>query len=685
MKRHFFTQQVKRMICFLLVLSLVISGGIPVNAGTKVSLNKTKTTLYVGQTTNLKLSGAKTQVKWSSSKKTVAAVTGKGKVIAKKKGTAVITAKVGKEKYTCRVTVKNPYLNKTKVTMKKGQSLTLKLTGSKAKAWGSSNKKIATVNAKGKVVAKKAGTVTIWAKAVNGKKYSCKVTVKETKEKNDSNTEQSSDTEKPADAEQPSDTEKPTDTEQPPDTEKPTDTEQPSDTEQHVHNYVKTLTKEPTCGTSGMYTYICSCGEVGGRESTDPTYNHQCEWVVDVEPTCTEGGSEKYRCTVCGTDCGYRSLREKGHNYVSCGSEQYEDGEYGYTDYECDRCHDKKTVYTIQVLYSEMGYTANNNSVVYLDPGDVCQIKYNSCLDEKLLPYVRYEVVNAKGTEGYIECSENGAIKISEDAIFEDSKFIKINVTLADNPYRSFIDGDVCFYLSSEKTTKAHNVAKEAVREIITDDMNVGEKILAVHDWMCQNITYDTDTYYGNENKNRDSYWAEGALLNKTAVCQGYAMACSYMMYLIGVPSRVVISWSMNHAWNHVLIDGEWYELDITHDDMDDPWRPWIYNHFLSCGKRADDETLALGECTGTKWRYLTFEKYLVTSEEELDAMFEKQNEPGKRMIFMMPKNDLALRSHLTDLCHKAFPSIGCRNNVLEATYNNETYSVEMVWAPNLD
>lgn len=49
-------------------------------------------------------------------------------------------------------------LNKTKLTISVGQKVTLKVKGSRKKAkWSSSNKKVATVNQKGKVRAKKAG------------------------------------------------------------------------------------------------------------------------------------------------------------------------------------------------------------------------------------------------------------------------------------------------------------------------------------------------------------------------------------------------------------------------------------------------------------------------------------------------------------------------------------------------
>lgn len=71
-------------------------------------------------------------------------------------------------------------ISKTKVTLKKGQKITLKISGTTKKVtWSSSNKKVATVNTKGKITAKDSGTAVITA-TVSGKKYTCKVTVKKT-------------------------------------------------------------------------------------------------------------------------------------------------------------------------------------------------------------------------------------------------------------------------------------------------------------------------------------------------------------------------------------------------------------------------------------------------------------------------------------------------------------------------
>ena len=69
-------------------------------------------------------------------------------------------------------------ISATKKTMYKGYTYKLKITGTKKKVtWSSSNKSKATVNSKGKVYVKKNGKVTITAK-VGGKKYKCKVTIK---------------------------------------------------------------------------------------------------------------------------------------------------------------------------------------------------------------------------------------------------------------------------------------------------------------------------------------------------------------------------------------------------------------------------------------------------------------------------------------------------------------------------
>ena len=101
--------QMKRIVAVMLSIMMVFTL-VPlssVNAASKAKLNKKSATIYVGKTVQLKVNNNKKKVKWSTSNKKIAIVNKKGKVTGKKAGKVTITAKIGKKKYNCKVTVKN--------------------------------------------------------------------------------------------------------------------------------------------------------------------------------------------------------------------------------------------------------------------------------------------------------------------------------------------------------------------------------------------------------------------------------------------------------------------------------------------------------------------------------------------------------------------------------------------------
>ena len=178
----------KQMLVLLLAVCLfsTVSPELVSSAAStqKVQISARKMTLIKGQKKTLKLKGKRKKVKWSSTKKAVAAVSAKGVVTARKAGTTVIKAKVGTKTYSCKVIVEAPKLNKTSITLKEGSSCQLKMLGTRQKVkWSSSAKSVVTVSATGKVKAKqvkKDRSARITA-SVGGKKYSCKVLVKDVK------------------------------------------------------------------------------------------------------------------------------------------------------------------------------------------------------------------------------------------------------------------------------------------------------------------------------------------------------------------------------------------------------------------------------------------------------------------------------------------------------------------------
>ena len=67
------------------------------------------------------------------------------------------------------------------------------------------------------------------------------------------------------------------------------------------------------------------------------------------------------------------------------------------------------------------------------------------------------------------------------------------------------------------------------------------------------------------ESKDYLQHTAYGALVNKEAVCEGYAKAYKLLMDAMGIPCDVVIN--EEHAWNVVCLEGKWYLVDVTNDD----------------------------------------------------------------------------------------------------------------------
>lgn len=152
----------------------------PLVKKTTVSLARTNGSVYVKGRTTVKatIKNGKGKTTYKSNNTRVAKVSSTGVVTGVKKGIAVITVTNNRVSRTFKVTVKNPTLNRTTLNLKAKKNYTLKVQGKIGKVtFKSSNTKVAIVNAKGKVVAKKKGNATITVKA-NGITLKCKVKVK---------------------------------------------------------------------------------------------------------------------------------------------------------------------------------------------------------------------------------------------------------------------------------------------------------------------------------------------------------------------------------------------------------------------------------------------------------------------------------------------------------------------------
>ena len=139
------------------------------------------------------------------------------------------------------------------------------------------------------------------------------------------------------------------------------------------------------------------------------------------------------------------------------------------------------------------------------------------------------------------------------------------------------------------------------------------ETALVLHDWLTTNATYDH--YALSVEKRENTYKAEGVLLDGTGVCDSYAQAYSYLLNKVNIQNRYVVGDtygekdSTNHAWDLVLIDGQWQFVDVTWDDpngetaVDAPVTTGYegYRHFL-----LTDEEMSKATSGGTAGRIWT-------------------------------------------------------------------------------
>ena len=125
---------------------------------------------------------------------------------------------------------------------------------------------------------------------------------------------------------------------------------------------------------------------------------------------------------------------------------------------------------------------------------------------------------------------------------------------------------------------------KALLNKLDLDGYKQYEKIRIIYDWMTKNIRYD----YANLNNNNYTlkHSAYAALINRTAVCQGYSNLLYRLLLEADVDVREVPSIDEEcHIWNIVRLDGKYYNCDATWDEGET-----TYRYFLRCPSSFDSD-----------------------------------------------------------------------------------------------
>ena len=117
---------------------------------------------------------------------------------------------------------------------------------------------------------------------------------------------------------------------------------------------------------------------------------------------------------------------------------------------------------------------------------------------------------------------------------------------------------------------------EQAVAAILADCISEGmepwQKALVIHDYLILNCVYDESLTL------RSGY---DLLINGSTVCSGYAALYHDLLLRLGIPCLQVESEPMEHVWNLVQLDGNWYHVDVTWDDPSPDTYGMVDHHFF--------------------------------------------------------------------------------------------------------
>ena len=129
----------------------------------------------------------------------------------------------------------------------------------------------------------------------------------------------------------------------------------------------------------------------------------------------------------------------------------------------------------------------------------------------------------------------------------------------------TFILTDVNYFTTAAQEREMDQEVSRVLSSLNLNGKSQKEKIDAIYNYLIRNVKYVSDAELADES-NVIKYSSYAALVRHSAVCQGFAGAFYRLCLESGIDSRIVSSDAMNHAWNIVELDGNYYHLDATWD-----------------------------------------------------------------------------------------------------------------------
>ncbi|MDO4168302.1 MAG: DUF4358 domain-containing protein [Lachnospiraceae bacterium] len=313
-------------------------------------------------------------------------------------------------------------------------------------------------------------------------------------------------------------------------------------------------------------------------------------------------------------------------NYYQINDEQVEDGDICYADGEEASeiavlvLKDEKDSETIQTAWKEYiqnragvfeGYAPQQAAMVK-DGVVVGNGKYVALLICQDTSAAKEVFFNCFGENKKNSSKKNAASKAAS------KKDSKENASKADDAYdasavlKAWKTGDDSHL--SDMNLKILEAAKDVIHQEIKENMSDYEKELAIHDCITNSSSFDYSVFRRSsaDQVEEGSDTPYGVLIDQKAMCHGYSSTFQLFMDMLDIECITVFgkpgSNDMEHSWNMVRLDGEWYCVDVAWDDPIGGSPEHTYFNVTSQELRTSgihewDET-DVPEATATTYRY---------------------------------------------------------------------------------
>ena len=162
------------------------------------------------------------------------------------------------------------------------------------------------------------------------------------------------------------------------------------------------------------------------------------------------------------------------------------------------------------------------------------------------------------------------------------------------------------------------------LQQCISENMTDFEKELAIHDTMVKQVNY-----YQYEDINMIpgvKHTAYGALVDKEAVCDGYAKAFKMLLDKVGIDNIIINGETegVAHAWNLVKLQDEYYHVDVTSDKMEYNSKKYVIHKYFNMDDKAItnthtiDSNIKYPNCQSNVYAYYKFKGYEVGKNDNL-------------------------------------------------------------------